>query len=145
MLSMLVLPWRWTGEPRPPQALVFASRFDGAGVRSGWLLFIGGLRMRGVVLRAPGALGVTLRAHPFRGRYYTLSMWRDEESLLAFAHGAAHRGVADRLAGLGPVQGVLVSRAADPGRRPTWRETMRWLATVDPGPFRRQAPGAFAR
>jgi hypothetical protein len=142
MPSMFVPPRRWTREPRPGQALVFASRFDRAGVRSGWLLFAGSLRLRRAVLRAPGALGVTLRAHPLRGCYYTLSLWRDEQSLLAFARSPGHQRVARGLVQIGSVQGVLVSRDADPGRRPAWRDTTRWLATVEPGPYRRQGLGA---
>jgi hypothetical protein len=141
VLSIFVLPWRWTREPRPGHALVFASRFDAAGARSGWLLFAGGLRLRRAVLRAPGALGVALYAQPLRGRYQTLSMWRDEKSLLAFAHGQAHLGLARRLAQLDPGQGVLVSREADSGRRPTWRHANRWLATAEPGPYRQDLAG----
>ena len=145
MLSMLVVPWRWTREPCPQEALVFASRFDGAGMRSGWLLFVGGLRLRRAVLRAPGALGVTLLAQPLRGSYHTLSMWRDEESLLAFARSSAHRGLVHRLSALGPVQGILVSRNADSNQRPRWRETKRWLATLAPGPYRHQTPEAMSQ
>jgi hypothetical protein len=141
MLSMFMLPWRWTREPRPGQALIFASRFDAAGLRSGWLLFAGGLRQRRAVLRAPGALGVTLYAQPLRGRYQTLSMWRDEKSLLDFAHGQAHQRLARRLAQLDLSQGVLVSRPVDPARRPTWRDANRWLATAEPGPYLRDDLG----
>ena len=100
MPTMLVLPWCWSGAPRPPEALVFASRLDGTGFRRGWRLLIGGMRLYLAVLGAPGALGVSVRAHPIQGRYYTLSMWRDQESLMSFAHGPAHRravrGVATR-------------------------------------------------
>jgi hypothetical protein len=139
---MLVLPWRWSGEPRPQTALLFASRFDGHGFRKAWRLLIGGVRLRRAVLSAPGALGVGLRAYPLQGRYYTLSLWRDQESLLAFAHGPAHRRAARSLAELGPVRGVLVSRDADPRQRPTWRDTTRWLTALDVGPYRHQAQPA---
>jgi hypothetical protein len=143
MPTMFVLPWRWTDEPRRGQALIFVSRFDGAGLRQGWRLFTGGIRLRGAVLRAPGALGVSVRAHPFQGRYYTLSLWRDEESLLAFARGGAHRRAVRRMAEIGPVGGVLVSRDADPRQRPAWRDALRWQAALGPGPYRRQpSPGA---
>jgi hypothetical protein len=138
MPTMFVLPWRWSGAPRAQQALVFASRFDGAGFRQGWRLFIGGVRLRRAVLGARGALGVSLRAHPIQGRYYTLSMWRDQESLMAFAHGPAHRRAVRDVAELGLVRGVLVSRDADPRQRPTWRDTRRWLTSVDTGPYRHQ-------
>jgi Aldehyde dehydrogenase family len=34
--------------------------------------------------------------------------------------------------------GVLVSREAGRQQKPSWRDTTRWLATVDPGPYRHQ-------
>lgn len=138
MPTMLVLPWFWSGAPRPPEALVFASRLDGTGFRRGWRLLIGGMRLYLAVLGAPGALGVSVRAHPIQGRYYTLSMWRDQESLMSFAHGPAHRRAVRGVRQLGPVRGVLVSRDAHPQQRPTWRDTKHWLTTVDTGPYRHQ-------
>lgn len=138
MLTMLVLPWRRTDERRPETALLFASRFDSTGLRQGWALFTGGIRLRRAVLHAPGALAVSVRAHPFSGRYYTVSLWKDQESLLAFAHDPAHRNAAAGLADFGPAQGVLVSRDADSRQRPAWRDTMRWLAALDPGPYHHQ-------
>jgi len=136
VLTMLVLPWRRTDEPRPEKALLFASRFHSTGLSQGWRLFTGGIRLRHAVLRAPGALGVSVRAHPLSGRYYTLSLWKDQESLLAFAHNPAHRNAAASIAGPGPARGVLASRDADPQHRPTWRDTLHWLAALDPGPYR---------
>jgi hypothetical protein len=136
MPIVLALPWRWSDEQRPQTALLFASRFDGSGIRQGRRLLVGGMRLRRAVLGAPGALGVSLRAYPFQGRYYTLSLWRDQESLLAFANDPAHRRAVRSLAELGPAQGVLASRDADPRRRPAWRDTVRWLTTLDPGPYR---------
>ncbi len=141
MPTMLVLPWRWTGRSRPENPLLFASRFDGTGLRAGWQLLTGGIRLRRAVLRAPGALGVSLRAHPFRGRYYTVSLWQDQQSLRAFAHGPAHQRAVRGLAELGPVGGVLVSRPAGP-QRPTWPDTVRWLTALEPGPYRHQATSA---
>jgi hypothetical protein len=138
MVTMLILPWRWAKEPRPQNALVFASMFDGPGLRRGWRVFTAGVRLRRAVLGAPGALGVSLRAHPLQGRYYTLSMWRDQQSLLAFAHGPAHRRAIRSVAELGPARQVLVSRDASTQQRPTWRDTMRWLAAAGPGPYRHQ-------
>jgi hypothetical protein len=138
MVTMLILPWRWAKEPRPQNALVFASMFDGPGLRRGWRVFTAGVRLRRAVLGAPGALGVSLRAHPLQGRYYTLSMWRDQQSLLAFAHGPAHRRAIRSVAELGPAGQVLVSRDASTQQRPTWRDTMRWLAAAGPGPYRHQ-------
>jgi hypothetical protein len=132
MPTMLVLPWRRTAEPRPENAVLFASRFDSTGPRQGWRLLTGGMRLYVAVLRAPGALGASLRAHPLSGRYYTVSMWKDQESLLAFARGAAHRNAVARMSKLGPPSGVLASRPAD-GQRPAWQDTIRWLATLETG------------
>jgi hypothetical protein len=135
MPTMLVLPWRRTGEPRPEKAILFASRFDSTGLRQGWRLFTGGIRLRNAVLRAPGALGVSLRAYPFSGRYYTMSLWKDERSLLAFAHDRAHQGAVASMTELGTPRGVLASRPADP-HRPSWPDALRWLATMEDGPYR---------
>jgi hypothetical protein len=137
MPTMLVLPWRWTDQPRPANVLLFASRFDGTGLRTGWRLLTGGMRLRRAVLRAPGALGASVRAHPVRGRYYTLSMWKDQDSLMAFAHGSAHRRAVRGLAELAPTRGVLISRPAGP-QRPTWPDTLRWLTALEPGPYRHE-------
>jgi hypothetical protein len=139
MLTMLVLPWQRTDESRPENALLFASRFDSTGLRQGWRLFTGGIRLRRAVLRAPGALGVSVRAHPFSGRYYTLSLWKDQESLLAFALDPVHRNAVASMAELGSTQGVLASRDTDLRQVPAWRDTMRWLATLEPGPYRHAA------
>src|SRR5581483_1745896 len=124
MPTMFTVPWRWTRTARPAQTVVFVSRFDARGARARLALLGAGIRLRGAVLAAPGALGVSLRAHPFGGRYYTLSMWEDEEALLAFAHGPDHRVAVKRIAALGPVSGVLISRE-DGSTRPRWREVLR--------------------
>lgn len=136
MPTMFTLPWRWTPRPRPAQVVVFASRFDDTGPRAGWRLFWGGIRLRRVVLRSPGALGVSLRAHPLKGRYYTLSMWDDEAALLKFARDDAHRSAVQSITEIGPVQGVLLSCKAD-NRRPRWTETLRWIDGSEPGPYRK--------
>jgi hypothetical protein len=136
MPIVLTLPWRWSDEPCQQTALLFASRFDGSGIRKGRRLLADGMRLRRAVLRARGALGVSLRAYPLQGRYYTLSLWRDQESLLAFASGPAHRRAVRSLAELGPPQGVLASRDADPRQRPSWPDIIRWLTALEPGPYR---------
>ena len=135
MPAIFTIPWWWTRQPRPQTAVLFASRFDGAGLRASIRLFTGGAWLWLTALRAPGALGVAVRAYPLAGRYYTVSLWRDEASLRAFAHARAHRGAVRGLAGHAPVSGVLVATPADPRCRPRWQETLRWLATVEPGPY----------
>ena len=140
MPTIFTLPWRWTGQARPESTIVFASRTDGAGLRASWWLFVGGIRLGGAVLRSPGALGVSVRAHPLKGRYYTMSMWEDEASLLAFAHSADHQAAVRHLTELGMVPGVLLSCESD-ARRPRWRET---TAVVSDSRARPVPPGSDA-
>lgn len=136
---MFSLPWRWTKAARPDRAVVFASRFDAKGLKTRWVLLAGGVRIRRAVLASPGALGVSLRAHPIAGRYYTLSMWRDEASLLDFAHGAAHRAAVTRISGLGSVNGVLISRD-HACTRPRWSDILDWVSSTQPGPYHKDEP-----
>jgi hypothetical protein len=56
------------------------------------------LRVRSAVLGTPGALGVSLVAHPVRGEYWTLSAWADQSSLDAFVGTPEHRAAMRRLA-----------------------------------------------
>ena len=46
--------------------------------------------------RAPGLLGVSLRAHPVSGVFWTLSAWVDEPSLREFARADPHRTIMKR-------------------------------------------------
>lgn len=135
--TIFTLPWRWTRQARPDLAVLFASSFDAVGVKDRWRLLIGGMRLRGAVMRSPGALGVGMRAYPAAGHYYTLSMWRDEESLLAFARSEEHRKAVRSLGELGPARGVLISREAPPVR-PRWSDALKWVAGAEPGPYHRE-------
>jgi len=142
MPTMFHLPWRWTKAARPERAVVFASRFDARGLKARWVLLTAGMGLRRAVLTSPGALGVSLRAHPIAGRFYTLSMWEDEASLSAFARGGDHRAAVRRIGELGPVSGILISRE-DVSRRPRWADIRRWVGAAGPGPYRTD-PSALA-
>lgn len=72
-----------------------ASRFE---LTSAWhspAFLLGALRIWRQSLRSPGLLGVSLRAFPLRGQYWTLSAWTGEQALRAFMrtdpHGAFMR------------------------------------------------------
>jgi heme-degrading monooxygenase HmoA len=132
---MLNLPWRWTRAARPERAVVFASYFEARGLKDRWVLFAAGIGLRRYVLASPGALGVSLRTHLLAGRFYTMSMWQDEASLMAFAHSDDHKSAVRRISEIGPVRGVLISREAEV-TRPRWGETLRWVALSEPGPYR---------
>ena len=135
MPTMFTLPWRWTKEARPERSVIFASYFEANGLKDRWVLFAAGIRLRRYVLASPGALGISLRTHLLAGRYYTVSMWQDETSLMAFAHGDNHRSAVRRISEIGPVGGVLISRESEV-IRPRWSKTLRWIAIAKPGPYR---------
>ena len=143
MPTMFTVPWRWTTKTRPAKTLVFASRFDAVGLRARWILFWAGLGVRRAVVAGEGSVGVSLRAHPFKGRYYTLSMWNDEQSLLAFARSEDHTRAVQAVRGAGPVSGVLISKPAG-AERPRWNEIIRWVDTAEPDPYRNEPSLAAA-
>jgi hypothetical protein len=49
------------------------------------------------VRSAPGALGASLQAQPFKRTFYTLSAWVDRKSLYEYSRTQPHRGVMEGL------------------------------------------------
>jgi heme-degrading monooxygenase HmoA len=140
-MSIFKLPWIGRRRATQGQVLVFASRFDGRGVRSSWALFTGGMRIWRTALRSPGVLGASLWAKPIRGSYYTLSAWESEEALRAFARSAAHRRGVKVLRAAGAVDGVLISWWEDADTwRPRWKDALRRAHASTPGPYAGPAP-----
>ncbi|HEY1622816.1 MAG TPA: hypothetical protein VGG16_03380 [Streptosporangiaceae bacterium] len=78
-----------TGGP----AFVMGSRFE---LKSAWrspAFLVHALRIWRQARRSPGILGVSLRAHPVAGVYWTLSAWTDEQALRTFAGTDPHRTI----------------------------------------------------
>lgn len=85
-------PWK-TIEPLRPGVdyLALASSIPPHSLRSTGRLFRGS-RVVGRQLRATdGVMGFSLLAEPLRKRYATISIWRDEAALDAFASASPHR------------------------------------------------------
>lgn len=112
---MATIPWSAptsTPEPVPSLAdppaaappadgggpVVMASRFRLTSRRHTVAMLRHALRVRRALLAAPGALGVSLVAHPLRGEYWTLSGWADRPALDAFVSTPEHRAAMRRLA-----------------------------------------------
>ena len=77
-------------------AFVMGSRFE---LESPWrspTFFLLSLRVWRQARRTPGLLGVSLRAHPVSGVFWTLSAWADEPSLREFARTDPHRTIMKR-------------------------------------------------
>ncbi|MCV7420411.1 DUF3291 domain-containing protein [Mycobacterium yunnanensis] len=67
-----------------------ASRFEVVSWRDVAPFFLAALRIRRQMLGAPGAVGVSLVAHPARREFYTLSAWRDRAALDSAVAGRPH-------------------------------------------------------
>ncbi len=65
--------------------LVLASSIPPKSVASTWKLFRGERAVRRQLLTTEGVLGFSMLAEPLRKHYATLSVWRDEAALGAFA------------------------------------------------------------
>ncbi|HZR48947.1 MAG TPA: hypothetical protein VFB06_05455 [Streptosporangiaceae bacterium] len=89
------LPWT-TGSQQAaaePAAFVMGSRFE---LSSAWrspVFFVHSMRIWRQARRSPGLLGVSLRAHPVSGVFWTLSAWTDEAALRQFARADPHRTI----------------------------------------------------
>jgi hypothetical protein len=83
--------------------VVLASSIPPKRMASTWALFRGSRAVRQQLLRTDGVVGFSLLAEPLGKRYATLSVWRDEAALAAFAGGHPHRQL---MAELAPAMGA---------------------------------------
>ena len=84
--------WRWSAPLEPEREyLVLASSIPPRSRRSTWRLFRGASTVRKQLAVTDGVLGFALLARPLAKQYATLSVWRDEEALTAFARADPHR------------------------------------------------------
>jgi hypothetical protein len=88
------VPWTTIGRaPAGHDAQVMASRFL---LRSAWRspqFLVFSLRILRQARTSQGILGVSLRAYPLRGTFWTLSAWTDEAALGTFARTDPHRTI----------------------------------------------------
>lgn len=94
---MATLPWTAPREPAPgSDAVVLGSYLELRSFRDVPGFLLAALRVRRQVLRSPGALGVSLIAHPTRKVFRTLSAWADQGALDDFVQQEPHRSVMAR-------------------------------------------------
>jgi hypothetical protein len=112
--------------PLDPDAeyLVLASSIPPRSVASTWKLFRGSRVVRRQLMTTDGVLGFSLLAEPLRKHYATLSVWRDEAALAAFAQAHPHDQLMRELAPEMDATTFVrwsVSGAAGP---PTWADAL---------------------
>ena len=98
---MPTIPWRAaqpasTPSPTATPAVVMASRFELRHLRDVPRFLLDSLRIRRQVLRANGALGVSLVAHPLRRQFLTLSAWSDRNAVNELVRAEPHRSAMRR-------------------------------------------------
>ncbi|TYB42248.1 DUF3291 domain-containing protein [Actinomadura chibensis] len=94
---MPTIPWARLADAEPDaEVVVMASRLEVRSLRH----VPGFLRASLVLLRqaraADGAVGVALRAEPFKRTFWTLSAWRDKKALYAYSAAEPHKAVMRR-------------------------------------------------
>jgi hypothetical protein len=102
-MIMLTIPWTSPKNQLQTATLIQISRLELARKRDVPGFLIAALRIRRLVLRTPGAGGLSLKAQPFRRTFWTLSTWHDEIAISKFMGSVSHRAVMvkyrDRMAG----------------------------------------------
>ncbi len=121
-------PWKWTSQLEPEREyLVLASSIPPLSRRSTWRLFRGSSAVRKQLAGTDGVMGFALLARPLGKQYATLSIWRDEAALAAFAGAEPHHQL---MSGLRPEMGPTkfvrwTIRGAD--GRPSWGDALQRL------------------
>jgi len=122
-------PWKNVAAlERDREYLVLASSIPPKSIRSTWALFSGSWAVRRQLLDTDGVMGFSMLAQPLRKRYATLSVWRDEAALDAFAGTHPHdRLMADLAPAMGPTRFVRWTIAGTDGP-PSWPTALARLA-----------------
>ena len=97
-IVMPTLPWT-AGPPTTvstTDSIVMASRFRVRRHRDVLPFFLDALRVFALARRSPGIIGVSLRAHPLRKEFWTLSQWTDRAALEAMVRTEPHASVMTR-------------------------------------------------
>ena len=91
--------WKTLGALDPDtEYLVLASSIPPKNISSTWSMFRGSRTIRKQLLNTDGVLGFSMLAEPSRKNYATLSVWRDQDALDAFAGTSPHAELTAELA-----------------------------------------------
>ena len=104
--------------------LVLASSIPPKSHSSTWSMFRGSRVVRQQLLTTDGVLGFSMLAEPLRKKYATLSVWRDEEALDAFASTHPHaRLMAELAPSMNEPKFVRWTISGSDGR-PSWTDAL---------------------
>ena len=122
-------PWKWTSTVEPEREyLVLASSIPPQSRRSTFRLFRGPSTVRKQLANTDGVIGFSLLARPLAKQHATLSVWRDEAALAAFARTEPHRELMTKLSPeMGPTKFVRWTMRGSAGR-PSWDDALQRLS-----------------
>jgi hypothetical protein len=127
---MITVPWITRDKTAADPVLVMVSRFEVKSTTAVPRFMFLALRAFIQAVRAPGVVGVSLRASPLKRSFWTLSSWQDEKQLRAFSLSEPHKGI---MRTLGPVtetsRFVFFTTPATPA--PSWSDALQRLAVAD--------------
>jgi len=125
---MPALTWRSPAEVRPDRDyVVMASRLPLKSVLQVPRFMLNTLSITGQLKRSKGIVWYSLLAHLVRHRFWTLSVWEDEDALDAFAAELPHSGI---MTGLRPHMGAtkfVTWTALGAEVPPTWEQALERL------------------
>lgn len=141
---MATIPWKWTTQHTARGAassvtavqVVQVSQLELLRLRNVPGFLIAALRLRREVLRADGALGVSLIAHPLRRTFWTLSSWTDTDAIGGFVRSEAHRAVMVGYRGKMRDSHFHTWSIVDATQRPDWRDATARLEQLHPNQSR---------
>jgi hypothetical protein len=126
----ITLPWIVRRRSVEKPVVVMASRFELTSTTAVPRFMYLALRAYVQALRTQGVVGVSLKAAPWSGRFWTLSSWVDRKALATYSQSQPHARI---MASLRPVTSSSRFVFFDgPGSAPpTWSEAMARLAAAD--------------
>ncbi|MBT0771227.1 hypothetical protein KIH74_19965 [Kineosporia sp. J2-2] len=95
---MPTIPWQQLDRTiaADTEVVLMASRFELHRLSQVPRFLIDALRIHRQVGRSPGAVGVSLVAHPLKREFFTLSAWRDQASIDQLVRTEPHRSAMSR-------------------------------------------------
>ncbi|HEY0167248.1 MAG TPA: hypothetical protein VGB75_09410 [Jatrophihabitans sp.] len=125
---MITIPWitrqKTTGAP----VTVMASRLQLAALSSVPQFMYLALGAFVQVLRAPGVAGASLKAEPFKGRFWTLSSWSDEDRIAAYSSSEPHRSTVGKLKPKMAGSRFVIYEVTG---KPDWKDAIRRIKAAD--------------
>ncbi|MBB6347292.1 DUF3291 domain-containing protein [Nonomuraea muscovyensis] len=88
---MPTVPWIEVDTPVAPEALIMASRLEVRSLRQVPGFLMASMRLLRQACRAPGALGVSLKAELLKRTFWTVSAWTDKAAVYAYAATEPHK------------------------------------------------------